>query len=173
MAPAEGTEEIPEADEEGEVQMAVEDGPKPPLLIEELDAGISAAEIGDVEMSAEDIQMQSALPRQVAEVAEKARLLSDLRGSSEEQFSQGPSTQASPTDAPASESVSSVEPPAEEMILDASLDKSSLPQTPVPSLLRGTLRIYQHEGLDWLANLYANGRSGILADEMGLGKTIQ
>jgi helicase SWR1 len=53
--------------------------------------------------------------------------------------------------------------------------KSKLPRikTPVPSLLRGTLREYQHEGLDWLANLYSNHRNGILADEMGLGKTIQ
>jgi helicase SWR1 len=55
------------------------------------------------------------------------------------------------------------------------------PQTPktpskvdVPSLLlRGTLREYQHNGLDWLANLYQGDRNGILADEMGLGKTIQ
>lgn len=47
------------------------------------------------------------------------------------------------------------------------------PVTSVSPLLRGTLREYQHEGLDWLANLYASGRSGILADEMGLGKTIQ
>ena len=46
-------------------------------------------------------------------------------------------------------------------------------QTQVPSLLRGTLREYQHYGLDWLAGLYANGTNGILADEMGLGKTIQ
>ncbi|KAL8687363.1 MAG: hypothetical protein Q9218_006443 [Villophora microphyllina] len=46
-------------------------------------------------------------------------------------------------------------------------------KTPVPSLLRGTLREYQHYGLDWLAGLYANGTNGILADEMGLGKTIQ
>jgi helicase SWR1 len=46
-------------------------------------------------------------------------------------------------------------------------------KTPIPSLLRGTLREYQHEGLDWLADLYANHRNGILADEMGLGKTIQ
>ncbi|KAL8702136.1 MAG: hypothetical protein Q9201_004570 [Fulgogasparrea decipioides] len=46
-------------------------------------------------------------------------------------------------------------------------------RTPVPSLLRGTLREYQHFGLDWLAGLYANGTNGILADEMGLGKTIQ
>ncbi|MCJ1257166.1 swr1 complex component [Lignoscripta atroalba] len=46
-------------------------------------------------------------------------------------------------------------------------------KTPVPPLLRGTLREYQHYGLDWLAGLYANGTNGILADEMGLGKTIQ
>lgn len=52
-------------------------------------------------------------------------------------------------------------------------ESKSIIKTPVPSLLRGTLREYQHEGLDWLADLYAHGRSGILADEMGLGKTIQ
>lgn len=46
-------------------------------------------------------------------------------------------------------------------------------KTPVPSLLRGTLREYQHVGLDWLARLYADKTNGILADEMGLGKTIQ
>lgn len=46
-------------------------------------------------------------------------------------------------------------------------------KTPIPSLLRGTLRPYQHDGLDWLAGLYANNTNGILADEMGLGKTIQ
>ena len=40
-------------------------------------------------------------------------------------------------------------------------------------LLRGTLREYQHDGVDWLAKLYSGGRNGILADEMGLGKTIQ
>ncbi|RDI86329.1 hypothetical protein Vi05172_g3871 [Venturia inaequalis] len=59
--------------------------------------------------------------------------------------------------------------------------ESATPQTPkppskveVPSLLlRGTLREYQHNGLDWLANLYLGDRNGILADEMGLGKTIQ
>ncbi|MCJ1476344.1 swr1 complex component [Lambiella insularis] len=62
------------------------------------------------------------------------------------------------------------------------IEPDSLPATPVssralktqvPSLLRGTLREYQHYGLDWLAGLYANGTNGILADEMGLGKTIQ
>ncbi|KAL2009303.1 hypothetical protein VTN00DRAFT_7497 [Thermoascus crustaceus] len=46
-------------------------------------------------------------------------------------------------------------------------------KTPIPHLLRGTLREYQHFGLDWLAGLYSNHINGILADEMGLGKTIQ
>ena len=66
--------------------------------------------------------------------------------------------------------------------LKSLVQDSSLPSTPisnnplrtaVPALLRGTLREYQHFGLDWLAGLYANGTNGILADEMGLGKTIQ
>ncbi|KAH9902341.1 SNF2 family domain-containing protein [Xylariomycetidae sp. FL2044] len=48
-----------------------------------------------------------------------------------------------------------------------------VPTTEVPFLLRGTLREYQHYGLDWLAGLYRNQTNGILADEMGLGKTIQ
>lgn len=48
-----------------------------------------------------------------------------------------------------------------------------VPKTEIPFLLRGTLREYQHYGLDWLAALYANNTNGILADEMGLGKTIQ
>ena len=43
----------------------------------------------------------------------------------------------------------------------------------IPSLLRATLREYQHDGLDWLVRLYEKGHNGILADEMGLGKTIQ
>ncbi|KXJ85926.1 SNF2 family N-terminal domain-domain-containing protein, partial [Microdochium bolleyi] len=50
---------------------------------------------------------------------------------------------------------------------------TQIPKTEVPFLLRGTLREYQHYGLDWLAGLYRNGTNGILADEMGLGKTIQ
>ncbi|KAH7134078.1 SNF2 family N-terminal domain-containing protein [Dactylonectria macrodidyma] len=51
--------------------------------------------------------------------------------------------------------------------------QSSRHKTEVPFLLRGTLREYQRDGLDWLAGLYANKTNGILADEMGLGKTIQ
>lgn len=63
---------------------------------------------------------------------------------------------------------------------EAQLDKQSVAEstpaglkTPIPHLLRGTLREYQHYGLDWLAGLYTNHINGILADEMGLGKTIQ
>lgn len=52
-------------------------------------------------------------------------------------------------------------------------DPSTRHLVPQPQLLRGTLRSYQHAGLDWLASLYRNGTNGILADEMGLGKTIQ
>ncbi|MCJ1459330.1 swr1 complex component [Mycoblastus sanguinarius] len=63
------------------------------------------------------------------------------------------------------------------LVQDASLPSTPISTNPlktaVPSLLRGTLREYQHFGLDWLAGLYANGTNGILADEMGLGKTIQ
>jgi helicase SWR1 len=73
------------------------------------------------------------------------------------------------------DSVSSVDPHQ----ISRQVTQSATPQpgnqlkTPIPFLLRGTLREYQHYGLDWLAGLYANGSNGILADEMGLGKTIQ
>lgn len=52
-------------------------------------------------------------------------------------------------------------------------DPLSVEDVPVPSLLRGELRTYQKQGLNWLASLYNNKTNGILADEMGLGKTIQ
>ncbi|EGV64910.1 hypothetical protein CANTEDRAFT_121082 [Yamadazyma tenuis ATCC 10573] len=50
---------------------------------------------------------------------------------------------------------------------------SKVRDVPIPSLLRGNLRPYQKQGLNWLAGLYSNDTNGILADEMGLGKTIQ
>ncbi|CEP62348.1 chromatin-remodeling protein SWR1 LALA0_S05e03620g [Lachancea lanzarotensis] len=52
-------------------------------------------------------------------------------------------------------------------------DPITVVDVPLPSLLRGELRIYQKQGLNWLASLYNNNTNGILADEMGLGKTIQ
>lgn len=71
-------------------------------------------------------------------------------------------------------------PPKETEAADSSVpvEEVTTPRTAahkieVPFLLRGTLREYQRQGLDWLAGLYANNTNGILADEMGLGKTIQ
>lgn len=43
----------------------------------------------------------------------------------------------------------------------------------VPKLLKGTLRDYQKEGLNWLNFLDEFNFGGCLADDMGLGKTIQ
>ena len=60
-----------------------------------------------------------------------------------------------------------------EAVPDDLRESSSPPRAEIPPLLRGTLREYQHGGLDWLANLYDTETNGILADEMGLGKTIQ
>ncbi|KAJ6104172.1 hypothetical protein N7523_010492 [Penicillium sp. IBT 18751x] len=70
------------------------------------------------------------------------------------------------------ESVSSYEAPIEKALQTSHSPAPGL-NTPIPHLLRGTLREYQHYGLDWLAGLYNNHINGILADEMGLGKTIQ
>ncbi|CAG8903079.1 unnamed protein product [Penicillium egyptiacum] len=70
------------------------------------------------------------------------------------------------------DSVSSLEPSIEKALQISHSPAPGL-QTPIPHILRGTLREYQHYGLDWLAGLYNNHINGILADEMGLGKTIQ
>ncbi|MDZ7267077.1 MAG: SNF2 family helicase [candidate division KSB1 bacterium] len=44
---------------------------------------------------------------------------------------------------------------------------------PLPGNFRGTLRLYQQRGLDWLYFLQEFRFGGCLADDMGLGKTIQ
>ena len=43
----------------------------------------------------------------------------------------------------------------------------------IPAEFKGTLRNYQHDGLNWLNFLDDNNFGGCLADDMGLGKTIQ
>ena len=45
--------------------------------------------------------------------------------------------------------------------------------TVTPSYIRGGLRSYQIEGVNWLLGLFHQCVNGILADEMGLGKTFQ
>ncbi|OAX84739.1 hypothetical protein ACJ72_00878 [Emergomyces africanus] len=88
-----------------------------------------------------------------------------------------PSPETVATKPSEAESVSSYEPNQndhEDNQANNSISKSPPPiKTPIPHLLRGTLREYQHFGLDWLAGLYTSNINGILADEMGLGKTIQ
>ena len=101
----------------------------------------------------------------------------DTTEANEEYASRDISTEASvpttATKASVPESESSVEVPPSSPLMRAAEDVKAHLRTPVPHLFRGTLRVYQHEGLDWLADLYDKGRNGILADEMGLGKTIQ
>lgn len=50
-------------------------------------------------------------------------------------------------------------------------DGISAVSTPVG--LQATLRLYQQQGLNWLAFLRAFQLGGVLADDMGLGKTLQ
>lgn len=95
--------------------------------------------------------------------------------STSEEVSRHPSSSPSVSDVPGEpESMSSVEPPekAPDPPRGITMDPDRF-RTKMPILLRGQLREYQHDGLDWLAGMYASGTNGILADEMGLGKTIQ
>jgi len=48
-----------------------------------------------------------------------------------------------------------------------------LPRVAVPERFTGTLRPYQHDGLDFLAFVTDLGLGAVLADDMGLGKTVQ
>ncbi|TVY91870.1 Lymphocyte-specific helicase [Lachnellula willkommii] len=56
----------------------------------------------------------------------------------------------------------------------AAIGEHHLEMTKQPkTMIGGTMRDYQLEGLTWMAEIALQGMSGILADEMGLGKTIQ
>ena len=56
--------------------------------------------------------------------------------------------------------------------MDASLCAVKLTKQP-KSIVGGTMRDYQLEGLNWLLKMHYCNINGILADEMGLGKTLQ
>ncbi len=43
----------------------------------------------------------------------------------------------------------------------------------IPSTVKGDLKQYQHEGFQWLYDLYNLKMGALLADDMGLGKTLQ
>lgn len=88
--------------------------------------------------------------------------------------SQSPrTTDTKPSDIDTATSFERMSAPPEASRSRSGSPQPTAPRTEVPFLLRGTLREYQHYGLDWLSGLYANNTNGILADEMGLGKTIQ
>jgi|TARA_R110000782_G_scaffold270471_1_gene371564 hypothetical protein len=54
------------------------------------------------------------------------------------------------------------------------VEEEALPPIDPPDLLQSTLKSHQKEGLTWLGNSALAGRPGaLLADDMGLGKTIQ
>ncbi|CAG9329863.1 unnamed protein product [Blepharisma stoltei] len=55
---------------------------------------------------------------------------------------------------------------------DNSLYTTRLESQPA-TIVGGTLRDYQLEGLNWLLKMHACNINGVLADEMGLGKTLQ
>jgi hypothetical protein len=80
---------------------------------------------------------------------------------------------ASPDQSTATSSSDDAPPSSESEHADATTSADAeagrTPRIPKPSLLRGDLRPYQEDGLDWLVSLYNNGTNGILADEMGLG----
>ncbi|KAJ5376339.1 hypothetical protein N7509_013225 [Penicillium cosmopolitanum] len=111
---------------------------------------------------------------EVDEVIERPELtgesIHDARPNGELSSEASPGTFATKPSEP--ESVSSYEHAVEKSLQSSHSPPPGL-KTPIPHLLRGTLREYQHYGLDWLAGLYNSHINGILADEMGLGKTIQ
>jgi non-specific serine/threonine protein kinase len=56
----------------------------------------------------------------------------------------------------------------------AALDRfTGIRHQETPADFHGTLRPYQHAGLDWLCFLRDHRLGGLLADDMGLGKTVQ
>ncbi|KAK5047955.1 hypothetical protein LTR84_006145 [Exophiala bonariae] len=177
MAPAEQdeAEALTESNEEDK------DIPNPPLLqvLEETETPKTDAQIDsdDPTIVPDDPAADEHLPEQKSSDMIIDEPDHPLLHVTRDAASPEPSAQTSPhttaTKVSDPDSASSIDARAESAAPLTPSELKSTIRTPVPSLLRGTLREYQHEGLDWLADLYAKGRSGILADEMGLGKTIQ
>lgn len=113
---------------------------------------------------ARQMDLRPGIPAHVEEVSHESHQSGDASSQA------SPGTVATKPSEP--ESMSSYEGQGDKQSVAESTTPVGL-KTPIPHLLRGTLREYQHYGLDWLAGLYTNHINGILADEMGLGKTIQ
>jgi helicase SWR1 len=179
-------EEVDNNDEEDEISL-VPDGLAPPIsippevdvtekdpdtdMVEPLDdQPTSALDQIDEEEVREGSDTETAIPSNALSPPQEA-----LMDAPSPDHSSEPTPRTTETKPSEADSVSSVD--AHQISRQATQSATPQPtnqlKTPVPFLLRGTLREYQHYGLDWLAGLYANNTNGILADEMGLGKTIQ
>lgn len=164
-----------------------EDWPPPPSDEDSRNGDVEMVDSDTQEIATPDLDNDLAMDEVEPEITEEAESLAvadsrkevvpmineEIESSRDQSDRTSPATSASKV--AEAESVSSVDQHHDpmQMYQTEKEEPKSRYATPVPPLLRGNLREYQHEGLDWLANLYANGRSGILADEMGLGKTIQ
>lgn len=60
-----------------------------------------------------------------------------------------------------------------EEIQEQMLGKRKYESSPVPEIIKASLRKYQVDGVEWLERLRSMHLNGILADDMGLGKTLQ
>ncbi|EFQ36591.1 SNF2 family domain-containing protein [Colletotrichum graminicola] len=145
----------------------------------------SAADITDAQIVAEDVEMADAPPKSAdipnSALASAAPAIPAKHTTpdtdivtvppSPEQSHSPPTSDTKPSEV---DTMSLATPGVKDLVSrSASPHQQQEQKTEIPFLLRGTLREYQHDGLDWLAGLYANNTNGILADEMGLGKTIQ
>ena len=59
------------------------------------------------------------------------------------------------------------------LIQEQMLGIASAGSSPIPKVIKASLRTYQNEGVNWLNRLRDMHLNGILADDMGLGKTLQ
>uniref|UniRef100_A0A8C5KIN7 Snf2-related CREBBP activator protein n=1 Tax=Jaculus jaculus TaxID=51337 RepID=A0A8C5KIN7_JACJA len=100
-------------------------------------------------------------------------LLAQDEEQSEADGGSGPPTPGPPTTLGPKKEITDIAAAAESLQPKGYTLATTQVKTPIPLLLRGQLREYQHIGLDWLVTMYEKKLNGILADEMGLGKTIQ
>ncbi|CZT49906.1 probable SWR1-DEAH-box protein, putative RNA helicase [Rhynchosporium secalis] len=173
-----GTSDVAEMAEMAEVDAA--DGEREvsfvPDVIEAAQFAGSAAEDNAEFDAMEVINHQEEVAGDVQRLTSSANRPNSLKNVSSELLATSPDRSSQPTPRTTETRPSDID-SASSVELHQSRQITPQPgnqlKTKVPFLLRGTLREYQHYGLDWLAGLYANNTNGILADEMGLGKTIQ
>ncbi len=78
-----------------------------------------------------------------------------------------------PTLAKLCDEIDAPKPPGLSRLLPLLDGFAGIPEAPLPEGLQATLRVYQHQGVNWLCFVRNTGLGCILADDMGLGKTLQ